>query len=68
MTVNELSKFCNDAIENGFGEKDVMIPSDDEGNDWHYLLYAFTTEPKDIGKIFDMSGVRASEHDVVLLG
>lgn len=68
MTVKELAKFCNDAVQKGLGEKDIMISSDDEGNDWHYLLYAFTTNPTDISKIFDMTGVRASEHDVVLLG
>ena len=68
LTVKELSEMCNKAVQDGYGDKEIMIPSDDEGNDWHYLLYAFTTSPNDIGKIFDIACVRANEHDVVLLG
>lgn len=68
MTVNELSKFCTEAINEGLGEKDIMIPADEEGNDWHRLLYAFTTKTDDIAKILEIANVRADAFNVVLLG
>ena len=43
ITVKELRKFCDEQIKKGCGDNVIMISSDDEGNDYHYLWYAFTT-------------------------
>lgn len=42
LTIKELAKLCADEIKKGNGDCSIMISSDDEGNDYHYLWYAFT--------------------------
>lgn len=43
ITISQLKKFCEEQIINGNGNKSIMISSDDEGNNYHYLWFAFTT-------------------------
>lgn len=43
ITVNQLKYLCEIQIKNGNGNKVIMISSDDEGNSYHYLWFAFTT-------------------------
>lgn len=42
LTVKELYKECEKQMRKGNGNKTIMISSDDEGNSYHYLWYAFT--------------------------
>jgi hypothetical protein len=43
LNINDLCKYCLQEIKKGNGNKTIMISSDDEGNSYHYLWYAFTT-------------------------
>lgn len=54
LTIKQLRDFCNSEIAKGKSDNVIMISSDDEGNSYHYLWYAFTTikemeEPIKIG-------------------
>ena len=42
LTINELKRQCEIEILKGNGNKVIMISSDDEGNNYHYLWYSFT--------------------------
>lgn len=41
LTVKQLYKECKKQIDAGKGDNVIMIPSDDEGNCYHYLWYSF---------------------------
>ena len=43
LTIKDLYDECQKQIKLGNGNKIIMISSDDEGNSYHYLWYAFTT-------------------------
>ena len=79
ITVKDLSNFCKKQIEKGNGDKVIMISSDDEGNSYHYLWYAFTTmkemeEPVEFnGKVIEVPFEFANENiakkeDTIILG
>lgn len=62
MTINDLLELCNEEIKKGNGNKTIFISRDDEGNDFHKLIYGFTSTPEN---------VREYDHDPdkeVLLG
>lgn len=42
LTIKDLALACAREIKKGNGNKTIMISSDDEGNSYHYLWYAFT--------------------------
>lgn len=42
ITVHELMAHCKAAIGRGLGNKKILISSDDEGNEYHELFFAFT--------------------------
>ena len=44
LTIKDLYKECKKQIDNGNGDKVIMISNDDEGNGYHYLWYSFTTK------------------------
>ena len=46
LTVNDLLELCKKEVENGNGERKIMISCDDEGNDYHNLYYEFTPAEK----------------------
>lgn len=48
LTVKTLKALCEEAIKAGYGDKKILITSDDEGNEYHALWYAFTTNPEEI--------------------
>ena len=71
MTVRELRKECERLIIAGFGDKEVMISADDEGNDYHYLYYSFVAEQDEIDEILECccGHYRLEEtNNIVLLG
>lgn len=70
ITVKELGQFCDKAMKDGFGDKKILITSDDEGNEYHALWYSFTTNPEEINDCKD-AGLFHDNFDpeeVVLLG
>ena len=67
MTVKELCKECERLISTGYGDKEVLISRDDEGNGFHYLFYTFMTETENIKEVLEYWGDGDAEN-VVLLG
>lgn len=43
LKVKDLYEIVKHEINKGNGNKTIMISSDDEGNEYHYLWYAFTS-------------------------
>lgn len=79
LTIKDLKKACEEEIRKGNGNKTIMISSDDEGNSYHYLWYAFTPmeimeEPIEFqGKLvsfpFEFADERvAKKEDTIILG
>lgn len=79
MTIKQLKKACEEQIAKGNGDCVIMISSDDEGNNYHYLWYSFLTieqyeEPTDFGGKtysfkFDWLDERiAKKKDTIILG
>lgn len=79
ITVKDLKKLCDEEIKKGNGNKVIMISSDDEGNNYHYLWYSFTSieqmeEPLVIGNTtyeqpFEFVDERiAKKEDTIILG
>lgn len=48
ITVKELKRLCEIAIEQGQGEKVIQISDDDEGNGFHTLYYGFDLDGKNL--------------------
>ena len=42
LTVKDLLRYCEQAIKNGHGDKNIVIADDVEGNGFHGLYYDFT--------------------------
>lgn len=79
LTIKDLYKECEKEIKKGNADKTIMISSDDEGNSYHYLWYAFTPmkvmeEPIEFnGKIVECPFEYADENiakkeDTIILG
>lgn len=68
MTVNELKMFCEIAVRNGYGDKVVLISTDDEGNGYHTLWYEFMTDIAAINNCAYLFHDNNNPNDVVLLG
>lgn len=79
LTIKDLKRACEEEIRKGNGNKTIMISSDDEGNSYHYLWFAFT--PMEImekpiefqGKLvsfpFEFADERvAKKEDTIILG
>lgn len=43
LTIKDLKALCEQEIQKGHGDYSIMLSNDDEGNDFHYCWYAFTT-------------------------
>ena len=79
ITVKDLMYECVKQVDKGNGNKVIMISSDDEGNSYHYLWYAFTTmkqmeEPimfmgKEVKYDFEFCDEKvAKKEDTIILG
>lgn len=71
LTVKDLLDYCMQEVADGNGDKVVYISNDDEGNGFHGLYYAFTTDPEDIRGYVDGSHSRMNNVDIdsiILLG
>lgn len=70
MTVKELREACDSVIASGFGDYNVAISNDEEGNGYHDLFYPFMTN-RDLVRasisstctFFDVADI---EHTVIL--
>ena len=67
LTVSDLLKVCKNAVDNGLGDKYVFISQDDEGNGFHALFYAFTTNVKDYADMLYQVNEEDLE-DIIILG
>ena len=70
IKVKELAMACNDLVKKGYGDKVVLLSSDDEGNEYHTLYYTFLTDEKELEKIkeYGMFHDGNNPKDVVILG
>ena len=67
LTVNQLCELCEEMKSKGNGNKKVYISSDDEGNYFHPLLYAFSYSEEDLKNYKEMGCIDETEN-IVLLG
>lgn len=71
LTVKDLYYAIQSEMKKGNENKIVMISSDDEGNGYHYLWYAFITgKEMEMDDAFQMSVNKniASIEDTIVLG
>lgn len=77
LTINDLYCECKKQIKKGNGDNVIMISSDDEGNNFHYLWYSFTTTKEYVkqttidGEYYgslDIDNNIANENNTIILG
>lgn len=68
ITVNMLKHMCEEIIAKGYGDKTILISSDDEGNEFHTLYCGFVTNIEDIKLYKCLFHDNNNPNDVVLLG
>lgn len=66
ITVNKLKKLCEEQIKKGNGNKVIMISSDDEGNEYHYLWYDFSDVIKLGAEDFVLEDIAKIEETIIL--
>lgn len=67
ITVKELLKLCQEQIEKGNGDKNIVLSDDPEGNGYHGMFYGFTDNSEDfIDDIYD-SETKGFD-DTIILG
>lgn len=54
LTVRDLALLCSKAIQNGHGDKKILLSNDDEGNGFHELFGGFTTNSSDLNIVFSV--------------
>lgn len=71
VTVKQLLILCQEEVEKGNGDKNIVISDDNEGNGYHGLFYGFTPVKEDGDEygfedaIYD-SWSTDNEHTIVL--
>ena len=50
ITIKELAYLCKKEIDAGYGNREIYISSDDEGNSYHGLYFGFTKDKDTIEK------------------
>jgi hypothetical protein len=70
ITVSELYELCRELVDGGYGDKTVVISSDDEGNEYHTLYSGFLTDNDMLGKMerYGMLHDYNNHDDIVALG
>ena len=67
MTVNDLFELCKEAIRKGYGNKNIVLSDDNEGNGYHGMFYGFTEVTEGFeDEIYD--SVTTSASDTIILG
>lgn len=67
VTVRDLYRYCENAISDGHGDKNIVISDDNEGNGFHGLFYDFTPVDEDFADLIYDSQTR-SANDTIILG
>ena len=70
ITVSQLLDWTKLLVASGYGDKVVLITTDDEGNGYHTLYYQFTVEEENIRECAEAGLFHDNNNpeDVVLLG
>ena len=70
MTVKQLLAECMIQVDKGNGNKEVLISSDDEGNEYHTLFFTFCDDKKQLNaaKGLGMFHDNQKAEEVILLG
>lgn len=67
ITIKELYELCKEQVEEGNGNKTIMLSNDDEGNGYHYMWYTFSTVEQAWAKDYIDERI-AKEEDTIILG
>lgn len=65
MTVKELKKLCEQEINDGNGDKNIVISDDNEGNGFHGLFFGFSSVGELVENLYD-TATRDDEHTIIL--
>lgn len=68
ITVKELAIMCMKQIENGNGDKHILISDDDEGNGFHTLFYGLDDSKETIEYAIEIEHDNHSANEVIILG
>jgi hypothetical protein len=70
LTIKQLYNECKAQMLRGNGDKVIMISSDDEGNNYHYLWYSFCEDVKGCIEYScaEINKDIAEEKDTIILG
>lgn len=68
LTINELYKECKKQIDEGNGNKVVMLSDDDEGNGFHYCWYTFSPADETVMDTYMIDEKVAKIEDTIILG
>ena len=68
ITVRELYQACEDLIERGLGDKQIVISNDDEGNGFHTLFCTFVSDPYEVEQFKDLFHDKNKVSETVILG
>ena len=69
LTVKDLLAICKKEVQNGNGDRIIVISDDNEGNGYHGMFYGFTVvkeEDKDYYQIYDSQ--ETDTNKIVVLG
>lgn len=44
LRVKDLKKFVDEAIDNGYGDRYIVVSDDNEGNGYHGMFFQFSTD------------------------
>lgn len=70
ITVKALKEMCDDLVKDGYGDREILISQDDEGNGYHTLYASFITDRRTLLTLHDF-GLFQDWNDpdnVVILG
>ena len=67
ITVKDLLALCQQEVNNGNGDKHIVLSDDNEGNGYHGMFFGFAKCTKDYRDIISDSQYR-SEKDTIVLG
>ena len=69
MTVKELYELAEALVKDGYGDKEILISDDEEGNGYHKVWYDFTIDEGSIMDCIDITGMPSVDpKKVVILG
>lgn len=72
VTIKRLYEYCKKRIENGEGDKKIIISDDNEGNGYHGLFYGFTDMSKEyfdlVSDSTDAEKLSTAKKNLVILG